>query len=200
MSAACWLMDRLGVGEAVIGDLVEQVRAGRSRAWFWRQAFGAIGAGLVSDIRTHPVLVLRAVVIGLLLRQAIIAWWGWVEPEMDSWVGRQLLDVFDLHRPMLIFNVSLVNTLITMPGWCFTGWCVARFHRPRVALVLVAALWGLMLPHYARQIHHALTDPTFGRYRTVHIVTLSASMGAFTLSVLAGALLKSSGPAGRRAS
>ena len=42
MNAALWLMDRFGVPDALIGDLVERQRAGRSAAWLWRQAVVAI--------------------------------------------------------------------------------------------------------------------------------------------------------------
>ena len=42
MNAALWLMDRFGVPDALIGDLVEQQRAGRSAAWLWRQAVVAV--------------------------------------------------------------------------------------------------------------------------------------------------------------
>jgi hypothetical protein len=42
MNAALWLMDRFSVPDALIGDLVEQRRAGRSAVWLWRQAVVAV--------------------------------------------------------------------------------------------------------------------------------------------------------------
>ena len=43
MKAACWLMERFGVPNALIGDLAERGRSGRSHLWLWRQALVAIG-------------------------------------------------------------------------------------------------------------------------------------------------------------
>ena len=34
MKAAVWLLDRVGVAQALTGDLVEERRAGRSSIWF----------------------------------------------------------------------------------------------------------------------------------------------------------------------
>lgn len=42
MNAALWLMDRFGVPDPLIGDLVEQQHAGRSAVWLWRQAVVAV--------------------------------------------------------------------------------------------------------------------------------------------------------------
>jgi len=39
---ATWLLQTFAGNEALVGDLVEQFRLGRSAAWFWRQTFGAL--------------------------------------------------------------------------------------------------------------------------------------------------------------
>ena len=48
-SLANWLLDRLGYtrqNAALAGDLLEEFRAGRSRAWYWRQTFMVIANGV----------------------------------------------------------------------------------------------------------------------------------------------------------
>jgi hypothetical protein len=56
-----WLLQNLGVDDAVIGDLVEQHDSGRrSGRWFWRQAFTAI----FHVARTHAVVTIGAVALG----------------------------------------------------------------------------------------------------------------------------------------
>lgn len=49
---ATWLLEHLMPGEkdAIAGDLVEEFRNGRSRAWFWRQALTVIFLALVFRI------------------------------------------------------------------------------------------------------------------------------------------------------
>jgi CHASE2 domain-containing sensor protein len=36
------MLQRAGIDPAIIGDLVEEYAKGRSRAWFWMEAFGAL--------------------------------------------------------------------------------------------------------------------------------------------------------------
>jgi hypothetical protein len=55
-----WLLKNLGVDDVVIGDLVEQHQAGRSRGWFWRQALTAT----LRAARTSALLTLGAAVLG----------------------------------------------------------------------------------------------------------------------------------------
>jgi hypothetical protein len=50
---AVWMLSRILRGrrsEALIGDLAEEYRQGRSRTWYWRQALWAI----VVELREHP--------------------------------------------------------------------------------------------------------------------------------------------------
>jgi hypothetical protein len=40
-----WMLEHLNAGnsnEALAGDLVEEVRCGRSAVWYWRQVLGAL--------------------------------------------------------------------------------------------------------------------------------------------------------------
>jgi hypothetical protein len=56
---ATWLMTKLlvaGPRESMVGDLMEQYERGRSSAWYWRQALGAIVAAFVAEIRRHKMI------------------------------------------------------------------------------------------------------------------------------------------------
>src|SRR5262249_41221174 len=71
-TVATWLLRRLAPPhrrESLIGDLIEQYERGRSSAWYWRQAIVAIGAGFVEEIRDHPLLLARALLLGWALRR-----------------------------------------------------------------------------------------------------------------------------------
>src|SRR5438309_4108774 len=64
MNAAITVMDRLGVADALVGDLLEQRRQGRSALWFWWQTVAAIVLTATRDVRLHPLLIIRAIVLG----------------------------------------------------------------------------------------------------------------------------------------
>ena len=54
------LLERLApVDPALIGDLDEAYRRGRSRTWYWRQVVGAIVTGVVREVQA-PVAVIRS--------------------------------------------------------------------------------------------------------------------------------------------
>jgi hypothetical protein len=65
---ATWILRRFGDQyrrDALLGDLVEEYRRGRSNAWFWRQVFCALIAGARVALRKRQA--------GLL---ALATWWS----------------------------------------------------------------------------------------------------------------------------
>src|SRR5205823_4487536 len=64
-TVATTILMRLGPeDECIIGDLLEEYEAGRSRWWFWHQAVSAIVSGAILQTRARPARVLVAVAIG----------------------------------------------------------------------------------------------------------------------------------------
>ncbi len=54
---ALWILERWGSpyhGESLTGDLIEEYREGRSRAWYWKQVLAAIVIARGRFIRTMP--------------------------------------------------------------------------------------------------------------------------------------------------
>ena len=69
---AVWMLSRVLRGrrsEALIGDLAEECRRGRSRTWYWRQALWAMAA----DLREHPPRLLGLGALRLLMIACLIA-------------------------------------------------------------------------------------------------------------------------------
>jgi hypothetical protein len=62
---AAWLLEHCVLGDrrdALSGDLLEELRAGRSTLWYWRQVLSALVASRGRDMRNHtPLLVLAFV-------------------------------------------------------------------------------------------------------------------------------------------
>ena len=62
-----WLLRHFGCSPhnaAVIGDLDERYRRGRSPIWYWRQAAAAIVVSFFQEVRSHKLLTVRAIVVG----------------------------------------------------------------------------------------------------------------------------------------
>jgi hypothetical protein len=62
--------------ESLLGDLLEMYRAGRSRAWYWRQVMAALILARVRPLRSHPRTGFGTTLVRLvnaLLLAAIIA-------------------------------------------------------------------------------------------------------------------------------
>ena len=65
--SARWLLRQFGSSpnnNAVIGDLDERYREGRSRIWYWRQAAVAIVVSFLNEAWTHKLLTARAILTG----------------------------------------------------------------------------------------------------------------------------------------
>jgi hypothetical protein len=53
-SVATWMLDHLGAhNESLSGDLLEELYAGRTTAWYWRQTLSAIAIALSARARTY---------------------------------------------------------------------------------------------------------------------------------------------------
>ena len=86
---ALWVLRRVGPREnreAMIGDLLEQVSAGKSATWFWREVLSALVAGMRwADVG----LALLAPVLPILLWRPLlpIALWRLPNPFLDGGVS-----------------------------------------------------------------------------------------------------------------
>ena len=142
---AIWILRTLGSGpdiEALLGDLSEEYRSGRSRVWFWWQVLTAIPITLVREVRAHVVLIVRAVALGWLIRDGlnVVASLAMNMIELIGWPYQMY--------PVSAYRVEHgVKTLVTvrMNNWQYvyqpllgflmvvsmayaSAWLVARLH------------------------------------------------------------------------
>jgi hypothetical protein len=129
-----WLLTAFGVNESVHGDLLE-ASADRSAVWLLWQTAAAVALHVARELRSHPLLTLRAVATGWILT---VAWgrlvWLFVTPP-----GEAIPTSFKLYRIVTVFVWPVI-----------VGWLVARTHRAQpVAMVLAyaasAVLWWTWL-------------------------------------------------------
>src|SRR5262245_46659026 len=67
---ATWMLQHFGCSrsnDAILGDLAEQFRQGRSRFWYWRQVLRAIPTGILDEVSGNKLLAFRALMLGWIL-------------------------------------------------------------------------------------------------------------------------------------
>lgn len=131
-----WLLERFRAdGDSVVGDLVEEYEAGRSRRWYWTQSLSAVAIGLWTDIRLHKALAARAVLTGwaVLFLFSLVLW----SLSLDLVGG-----LLPLRWHVFLWSYPPgLQVLLTGLGcivYACSGWVVAKLHRRRrVAMLLV---------------------------------------------------------------
>jgi hypothetical protein len=171
--AARWFLNHFGCStdnNAIVGDLDERYRRGRTGIWYWRQALIAILASMANEIRNHRLLTLRAVAIGwtalLLFIVLVPVILGGINAVVAAIVESRLTSgstglgelsrYFHIQENFFRFHVPwklslAMFTAILCAGFASAGWIVARLHRPhRRAMVLafVASQATVMLLLY----------------------------------------------------
>jgi len=116
------------MSEALLGDLIEQYEAGRSRRWYCQQVILALVISAGREVRTNKLQAVRAVLIGYLAGASL------------SYFTTSLAGKF-VGADMAVYTAYYV---VFLP-LCFfsavvSGWIVHRL-RPR-AMVLVWAGFG----------------------------------------------------------
>ncbi len=145
MRLAFWLMDRFGVSEPLVGDLLEERSRQNSAFWLWRQTFVAILRTVARDMRSHRWLAARAVITGWVVGQLAAPLRRIAMPLMSGawvWNSEQWL------RDSLGFPITPLPFLVVMSATAvITGWVVARLHRG-IEMSMVSAYIVALLIFY----------------------------------------------------
>jgi hypothetical protein len=185
MNTAHWLMERCGVAQPVVGDIVEEA-VRRSSLWRWRQVAWAVWRALLSDATSHPVILIRGIAIGWFLllpvSQAVLeSFWSAVSLR---WL------MFVVHiglRQQLNPLTGLLRILLAVPLWIAVGWLVRRASAsptPAAVVTVIGLQWALAIPSYAHLVFNAIDEPRFLPYALVNGIGLTAVSGG----LLTGAL------------
>jgi hypothetical protein len=135
----------MGLGpdhESVVGDILEQYRAGRSRNWYWKQVLAALFTVSLRVIGAHRWHALRAVIVGWGALLAVFAYGDRVAGGM----ARLLWD-WDRHAAWTTgvwgpFHVAA--TLVSYSGFALSAWVVARLHRQHMLPMLFAYITSML--------------------------------------------------------
>jgi hypothetical protein len=134
---AVWLLRRFGSSPnnaAIIGDLDEQYRRGRSLLWYWRQVLLAIAEGFVAEIRLHKLLAIGALLIGNLFKIVTT----YLLDLVARYVARQ-------RHAWETPNLLLSSLVVTILLCAISARIVALLHRPHErATVFAFAAWQFL--------------------------------------------------------
>jgi hypothetical protein len=137
---------RLGDGnDCIIGDLLEEYSAGRSRLWYWRQVLALVATNTVVQVGTRPLRASVALTAGwatLLLGFTLFGdrtaealarlFWSW--DRASAYAGA---------LPWWPFQISAV--LVSYAGFALSAWAVSRVARPFAAPMVLAYAASVMV-------------------------------------------------------
>jgi hypothetical protein len=131
---ASWLLERFCSDPCLSGDLIEEYRARRSAAWYWKQAIVAVGVYPFSQIVAHKWLAARAIATGYVI-------WYVFNATLLKGVVRPRLDLLGMDDTMLRATYFVIAYAL----WLANGWIIAKLHRPySTAMVLAYVLWAVV--------------------------------------------------------
>jgi hypothetical protein len=180
MNIARWVMERCGVAQPVVGDIVEEA-VRRSSLWHWKQVGWAVWCALLSDATSHPVILIRGIAIGwflLLPISQVVFEWFWSALNL-RWI------LFVVHiglRQHLNPLTGLLRILLAIPLWIAVGWLVRRASgssTPAAVVTVIGLQCALAVPGYAHLVFNAIEQPRFLPYAIVNgigLIVVSASL------------------------
>jgi hypothetical protein len=183
---AAAVLTRCGASEALLGDLLEDYRAGRSSLWYWRQVLQVCVSTIAALLWRDIAAVVLAVVVGIILQEM---WkFGW-----DTlWRHGVRAVVFRAsHLPgggINLIVVQWLNVVAVAPVWVGVGWVLARVsrRRPFTAVALFLAFPVLLgVPRLVSLIANTLNHPRFALALAVQLV----AMVVLVVGVITGAQL-----------
>jgi len=159
---ATWLLEHMrfcDAHDAVIGDLMEGFRQGRSPSWYWRQVFVAILIGFSSEVRHHSLLAIRSIAITVAANYLAIM----LGAEFIAQLARHPQTHLGLYAMYLSFIMPFL-------GAATSGLILGLLHRKhRTAMLLTGAvtLFGLVVVRESLELRalekyaNVVSSPTF---------------------------------------
>jgi hypothetical protein len=138
------LLTRLGHNNpALVGDLHEAYRAGRSALWYWRQVLASVVGSAARELWTDKWLGVQAVSTMLGLEVVLRAIWTrlWFQTALSARVQDFTVAVWGPQDPLVNAPYRWIFTLALVPLPILIGWIVAKFHpRQRGATVMICCI------------------------------------------------------------
>jgi hypothetical protein len=168
--AARWLLKHFGCSPnnaAVIGDLDERYRNGRSHAWYWKQVMKTLAIAFSQEVRAHKLLALRAIVTGWILSlagmfsfRALVITINSIMRWDSVWNGyrfSRLVHQFEITYPTASLTLlELVPFAVAFLGWASIGWALKRLlhpHEKAMVLAFIVTVFAAMAVFMSIALH-----------------------------------------------
>jgi hypothetical protein len=168
-------MERVGVDESLIGDLVERHRAGQSALWLWQQTIIAVMHQFVSVVQQDPTRLGIAAGVAALALSLPYVWmhvlWHYAVLLDMTWYPRSI-NWLALSSPQVFWQILVFLhpwAWTYMAAWCVMlagiAWCLVRLkpsQRGLILAVFVLSNVGQRLPTVERSFldwWHAPANP-----------------------------------------
>lgn len=152
-----WLLQHLGCGsdnDAVLGDLAERYRQGKTSFWYWKEVAVAIVVSAFNDIRSHKLLTLRAMIVGGPVFW-YLGYWAfdflalftrtWPPDWLYSKIGPSLWFNHEQFVAWYWYGDSAAGSVLMIAIGMISGWILARLNwRHRRSIVLLFSLSVLL--------------------------------------------------------
>jgi hypothetical protein len=155
---AAWILEQFSSdprNENLMGDLAEQFAAGRSRAWYWRQALRAVVGSYFQEAWNHKVIALIGLLVGFFAWELRDVVWLWTRDNTAP--------------PWWLWYWE--GWIWTSPATVLVAWAVAYAARDRRNLVMLSFLlsgqlwwWAIRLNTVLSPVHQRGIDHFFGGY------------------------------------
>jgi len=112
--AAALIRLAANANDALVGDLEEQFRSGRSRRWYWGQAARMLMARCVDDPRLRLLMTIAV----LLVTSLSVGWWGTSRLAVLLLLGFTFTSwrLWRLHRTTLVLLYA-TSVALVLPNW-----------------------------------------------------------------------------------
>ena len=159
--------------EPLLGDLIEQYEAGRSRTWYWRQVILALVISAGREVRTRKLQAVSAVVVGYVTGASLFYF---TTTLAARFVGG--------------YTAYLVFLPLAFVSAAASGWILRRSHPRAMVLIfsgfcIVASVVAFAV-YYSLPISDRMPAPVVAFFVVVDFII-------WPLGVLAGGLWASSG-------
>ena len=186
------LLERLGPqNDALIGDLAEEYRSGRSAAWYWRQVLTSVVMGAGQQLWSDKWLGVQAAATCVGLQTFLAYLWRmlWYQTTLSTTVQAFTESLWGPPDPLVNAPYLWILTASFIPVPLLTGWVLAKLHqrqRGAVAITCCLLVTAMTLPRLAQLSTMALNAPDRAMNLYVHL----AMIAVLNLGLLFGVCMR----------
>jgi hypothetical protein len=140
-----WLLQRFASNDALVGDLTEEYRRGRSAPWYWRQVLTAMAMVSFKELGGHKLNAVRAIATGWAVLLLTFIFFG------DRVANGLAYQIWGWTReigyspPHVWWPFWITAAFVSYAGFGLSAWVVVRSQREHALPMLLAYLVSVVV-------------------------------------------------------